>query len=94
MFNAKTTTANASMSSEKRQHLRTPLNTSVKVWHPSFGEAILPTRDISEGGMFIEDVDDILPGVGEVLEVQGVPDAPIIKMEIMREGAGARFVSR
>ena len=84
------------MSSEKRQHLRTPLNTSVKVWHPSFGEAILPTRDISDGGMFIDDVDNILPGVGEVLEVQvqGVPDAPIIKMEIMRDGAGARFVSR
>jgi hypothetical protein len=84
------------MSSEKRRHLRTPLNTMVKVWHESFGEAILPTRDISDGGMFLDDADNILPPAGELIEVQvqGIPDAPIIKMEIMRDGAGARFISK
>lgn len=84
--------------SENRRHPRIPMKARVKITHPSFGELIASTRDISDGGIFLETEGHDMPPVGTVIEgqVQGLTgDAPILKMEIMRslpEGIGLRFI--
>lgn len=70
----------------------------VKVSHPSIGEIVVNTRDISDGGVFLITEDIEMPPVGTIVtgQVQGlVGDAPILKMEIVRvepSGVGLRFV--
>lgn len=84
--------------SDNRRHPRIPMKARVKITHPSFGELIASTRDISDGGIFLETEGQDMPPVGTVIEgqVQGLTgDAPILKMEIMRslpEGIGLRFI--
>ena len=38
----------------QRQHPRTPMKAQIKIAHPSFGEVIGYTRDLSDGGVFVE----------------------------------------
>ena len=83
---------------DKREHLRTSLNARVKVVHPSLGEATFATRDISDGGIFIEVDEGYGLQIGDVVQVQvqGLPiPAPILDMVVVRavgEGFGLKFV--
>ena len=88
------------MSDNQRKHQRTPLKVQFKIWHDSFGEAMVLTRDVSEGGVFLitDSVDVDLPEIGTVLkgQVQNVmDDPPLVTMEIVRMepvGIGLRFI--
>lgn len=83
----------------KRIDQRTPLKVLVKVSHPSIGDIVVPTRDISDGGIFLltEDID--VPPVGTIMEgqVQGMEvEGPVLKLEIVRmepSGIGLKFVN-
>ncbi len=83
----------------QRIHQRTNLRVKVKIWHDSIGEAVVTTRDISDGGLFLLIEDVRVPPVGSVLkgQVQGLmQDAPIVVMEIVRVeagGIGLKFIS-
>ncbi len=83
---------------EKRKHLRTSFKCRVRVTHPSIGERIVYTRDISEGGLFLVKGDGELPVIGEVLTgqvIDGPPDAPEVKMQVTRvveDGIGLEFL--
>lgn len=83
---------------EKRQHPRFPMESRIKIAHPSIGEVILTARDVSDGGAFLNTLGTTMPPVGSIItgQVQDVPaDAPVLKMEIMRitnDGVGLRFV--
>lgn len=85
--------------SNQRRHQRTNLRCKFKIWHDSIGEAIVSTRDISDGGVFLITADVPVPPAGTVLrgQVQGLmSDAPIVVMEVVRvesTGIGLRFVS-
>lgn len=86
--------------SNQRKHQRTPLKVRFKIWHESFGEAIVMTRDVSEGGVFLitEQADVDIPPAGTVLrgQVQDMlADPPLVLMEIVRMdpmGIGLRFI--
>ena len=84
---------------QRRDH-RTPLKVKVKVSHPSFGEAVVQTRDISDGGIFLLTENLQFPPVGTILEgqVQGMEvEGPILKLEIVRmepAGIGLKFVNK
>ena len=86
--------------SNQRKHQRTPLKVKFKIWHESFGEAIVMTRDVSEGGVFLitEKTDVEIPPEGTVMrgQVQDVmEDPPMVVMEVVRiepMGVGLRFI--
>jgi len=84
------------MSIEKRQHERTALSVDVRLSHESFGEIDAKTRDLSDGGVYVWTEGILLPPAGSVIQVQvqGIPDAAIVPMKIMRkesEGAGLMY---
>jgi len=72
----------------------------IKISHPSFGEVLGQTRDLSDGGVYVRHPELIALGVGERVtgQVQDLPiEAPVLEMEVMRvdaEGVGLRFVNR
>jgi hypothetical protein len=74
------------------------MNARVKVIHEKLGEYVFPTRDISDGGIFIalEGV-SFEPTLGDrvVVQVQGLPvPAPVLNMVVVRktdEGYGLQF---
>lgn len=83
-----------------RNHIRTSMKCRVKIWHDSFGELTVSTRDISEGGIFLLTEDIQMPPVGAVLTGQVVglagEAAPLVRLEIVRlepSGVGLKFVS-
>lgn len=86
------------MSSNQRQHPRTPMKCRIKISHESFGDLFAQTRDLSDGGVYVRHPDLVALRVGTILtgQVQDLPfEAPILQMEIMRvdaEGVGLRFV--
>lgn len=90
--------SNEQNNEDKRTNHRTPMKVQVKVSHPSIGNIIVPTRDISDGGIFLltEDID--VPPIGTIVEgqVQGMEvEGPILKLEIVRmepAGIGLKFV--
>ncbi|AYC30873.1 PilZ domain-containing protein [Pseudomonas cavernae] len=81
----------------QRQYPRTPLKCRIKICHPSFGELIAQTRDLSDGGVYIKHADLLAlpPGTLVSGQVQDLPiAAPILQMRVMRadgEGVGLRF---
>lgn len=85
--------------SENRIHPRTPMKCQVKVTHPSIGEVMVNTRDISDGGIFLLTEDTAMPPVGSIVQgqVQGMgADGPILKLEIVRvvpAGVGLKFIN-
>lgn len=87
------------MSSDKRRHIRTPLQCKIKIMHDSVGEMIVKTRDISDGGVFVVLEPDQVPPIGTHVtgQVQGLmDDAPVLEMEVVRvepSGVGLRFVN-
>ena len=84
---------------DKRVHIRTLLNTKVKVTHDLVEEGIFYVRDISDGGVFVIVGDAIFPPLGSVVTVQmqDLPfEAPILDMVVVRKGAdgfGLKFVN-
>lgn len=83
---------------EQRQHERTPLRTQIRICHPSFGELMVQTRDISHGGVFLLTSDLSMPPLGTIIEGQVQDDygeRPVVQMEIVRvepSGIGLKFI--
>ncbi|GGC94228.1 PilZ domain-containing protein [Halopseudomonas salina] len=85
--------------SNQRQHPRTPMKCRIRISHPDIGDVYGQTRDLSDGGVFVENPDLAALAAGTIVEgqVQDMPiEAPILKMIIQRriagEGAGLAFV--
>lgn len=81
-----------------RQSTRTRLRAEVKVSHPRMGELRLHTRDISDGGAYVQaEGVDVLVGDLVQVQMQGLPGepAPVVTMRVMRvdkNGLGLAFV--
>ena len=69
----------------------------VKIFHQSFGEKIVKTKNISDSGLFILAEPTELPAVGEIVTgaVQGmIENPPLVNMRIVRvdaDGVGLQF---
>lgn len=73
----------------RRKHSRIPVRVRIKISHPSFGEKIVQTKDISEGGLFILVNPEDLPDPGTIVKGQAqdmAEEAPIVDMKIVRVG--------
>ena len=75
------------------------MKAQIKIAHPSFGEVIGHTRDLSDGGVFVEHpaLGTLQSGDEVTGQVQGMPfEAPILRMVVQRaipgEGAGLAFL--
>lgn len=85
--------------SNQRQHPRTPLTVSVKIFHETIGERIVKTRNISDGGLFLVTDPSELPQIGEQVtgSVQGMMEnPPVLTMQIVRaepDGVGLQFLA-
>lgn len=86
--------------SEKRRYRRMAMRMSVEVTTPEGETRMLHTRDLSEGGLFLEgcDAEDLPLGQDLMLKVsvalQG-DEAPIVKARVVREteeGLGVCFL--
>lgn len=83
--------------SNRREFIRTAMNASVMVRHPSIGEMVYKTRDISDGGVYVVVESGGFPPLGSIVEVQvqGLPvPAPVLMMEVVRrdvDGYGLQF---
>lgn len=83
----------------QRQFPRTPMKCRIRISHPSFGELVAQTRDLSDGGVYVRHPDLVALAVGSIVrgQVQDLPyEAPVLEMEVMRadaEGAGFRFLT-
>ncbi len=86
------------LTDNRRRHPRSPLNWQICVWHDSFGELRGQTRDLSDGGVYIQLIElTRLPlGTRVIAQIQGLPsEAPRLEMEIRwvdAQGVGLRFV--
>lgn len=84
----------------QRQHPRTPMKCRIKICHPSFGEVVAQTRDLSDGGVYVKHPDLAALPYGTIVtgQVQDLPiAAPVLQMEVMRvdaDGIGLRFIER
>ncbi|QLC73060.1 PilZ domain-containing protein [Pseudomonas sp. LPB0260] len=84
--------------SNQRQHIRTSMKCRIKICHPSFGELVAQTRDLSDGGVYVKhpQLASLEAGTRVTGQVQDLPiEAPVLQMEVMRvdsEGVGLRFV--
>lgn len=85
------------MSRENRHGNRTPMRCRIRIWHDSFGEVDVLTRDVSDSGVFllIQDTEQLPIGAIVKGQIQGMPmEAPVLDMEVMRlapEGVGLRY---
>ncbi|UVE17832.1 PilZ domain-containing protein [Pseudomonas sp. LS44] len=83
--------------SNQRHYPRTPMKCRIKICHPSFGELIAQTRDLSDGGVYVKHPALLALPAGSLVtgQVQDLPfEAPILHMQVMRadgEGVGLRF---
>lgn len=85
--------------SNQRQYPRTMMKCRITITHPTIGAVTAQTRDLSDGGVFVEHPDLAALAVGTEVtgQVQGMPiEAPILRMVIQRvvpgEGAGLAFL--
>ena len=91
---------NSESNQDLRHDHRTPMKCQVKVSHPSIGEVVVQTRDISDGGIFLLTEHIEVPHIGTIVEgqVQGMEiEGPILKLEIVRmepTGIGLKFVNK
>lgn len=83
---------------DRREHIRTAMTAKVKVVHEKLGEFVFPTRDISDGGVFIVvESESFEPAIGDrvSVQVQGLPvPAPVLTMVVVRraeDGYGLQF---
>ncbi|SDU33174.1 PilZ domain-containing protein [Halopseudomonas salegens] len=84
---------------DQRQYPRTMMQARIKITHPDVGEVFGFTRDLSDGGVFVENAElaALPPGTEVEGQVQGMPiEAPILRMRVMRsvpgDGVGLAFV--
>ncbi|MFT6028454.1 MAG: hypothetical protein ACI8O8_000178 [Oleiphilaceae bacterium] len=95
-----TSNDNNSSDQDQRHDSRTPMKVRVKVYHPSIGEVVVQTRDISDSGIFLLTENISVPPIGTVVEgqVQGMDiEGPILKLEIVRmepRGIGLKFINK
>ncbi len=81
-----------------RKHVRSPLRAKVKITSSLSGETLVYTQDLSDGGLFVLSEGNILPKVGELVQVQvqgALADAPVLEAEVVRvnnEGIGLMFM--
>lgn len=81
----------------QRKHPRIPMAVKVKIFHESFGEKVVKTKNISDSGLFVVTEPSELPSVGETVTgaVQGmIENPPLVNMRIVRvdtEGVGLQF---
>ncbi len=76
--------------SEQRRYLRTRFDSRVLVQHPTAGSAVFRTRDVSDGGVYLQKGEFSL-AIGDlvIVQIQDVPvEAPRMRMQVMREDAG------
>jgi hypothetical protein len=72
----------------------------IKICHPSFGEVVAQTRDLSDGGVYVKHPELSALPLGTLVtgQVQDLPiEAPVLQMEVMRadaDGVGLRFTER
>ncbi len=87
--------------SEKRKSQRIAMCVSVEVTTPEGEMQVLSTRDLSDGGLFLEGIDTNALGLGKELTLkvsialQGGA-APIVKARVVREtgdGVGVCFIA-
>ncbi len=85
--------------SNKRVYPRTMMKARIKITHPGLGEVFGYTRDLSDGGVFVENPElaGLAPGTEVDGQVQDMPfEAPVLRMVIQRvvpgEGVGLAFV--
>lgn len=83
----------------QREHPRTPMRCRIKISHPDVGELYGFTRDLSDGGVFVENPELVRlpPGTQVRGQVQDMPiPAPVLLMVVQRaiegEGIGLAFV--
>lgn len=82
----------------RRQDMRIKVKAKVKLSHPSVGQVLLESGDISDSGVFLYTGEITPPEVGERVTIQmtGMPmEAPIVTMKVVRhisEGIGLQFV--
>ena len=99
-MNPKDSNDDSNQDQDKRIDHRTPMKCQVKVSHPSIGEVLVQTRDISDGGIFLLTENITVPPIGTIVEgqVQGMEiEGPILKLEIVRmepSGIGLKFVNK
>lgn len=84
--------------SNNRRFVRTRLRAEVKMLHPRVGEIYLHTRDISDGGAYVQGEGvDAAPGEMVQVQLQGLPGepAPVVTMRVVRvdkSGLALQFV--
>lgn len=83
------------MEPEKRSSRRVKVLCRMKIYHSSFGEKEVNTRDVSDEGLFLLLDAEILPPMGTIIQGQVLGTArpqSLLDMEIVRfEEAGAGF---
>ena len=83
-----------------RVHLRTRMRTRLKMAHNEFGELVVFSGNISDGGVFIELVATEKPEAGDIVsvQIQDLPiEAPVIKARVARVtdyGIGLEFIDQ
>lgn len=84
--------------SNQRRHPRIPMKCRIRISHPSFGELVAQTSDLSDGGVYVKHPDLASLSLGDrvIGQVQDLPiEAPVLQMEVMRvdsQGVGLRFM--
>ncbi|MEH6388054.1 MULTISPECIES: PilZ domain-containing protein [Pseudomonas] len=83
----------------QRQYPRTMMRCRIRITHPDLGDVYGQTRDLSDGGVFVENADlaTLTPGAEVQGQVQDMPiEAPVLRMVVQRvipgEGAGLAFL--
>jgi len=86
------------VTADQRKSSRIPLIARVRVMHPNFGQRILKSKDISDGGMFIISDACDWPAVGSRMQVQALDtpvEAEMLLVQLVRktpQGVGVMFV--
>lgn len=85
--------------SNKRVYPRTMMKARIRINHPDLGEVFGHTRDLSDGGVFVDNplLANLEPGTEVSGQVQDMPfEAPVLRMVVQRvvsgEGAGLAFI--
>lgn len=85
--------------SNKRVYPRTMMKARIRINHPDLGDVFGHTRDLSDGGVFVDNpiLTSLAPGTEVSGQVQDMPfEAPVLRMVIQRvvpdEGVGLAFL--
>jgi len=85
---------------EKRNNQRHPITVMLKVLHPSIGEIMVKTKNLSDSGLFILAEPKKMPNIGEIVQCQvqrDNEDLPMIPMQIIRtteDGLGLKIIDK